>query len=98
MHFHHILGYSNSLNAGLNPICRLLALLAHHILHVSGVRVTNTVLDTHSTVNAIYREQKIFRPTKKLCCLNPKFLHAVVPHSKVSHLPTDALFITLGKV
>jgi hypothetical protein len=30
----------NSLNAKLNPICHVLALLeAHHILHVSGVRV-----------------------------------------------------------
>jgi len=31
----------NTLNAKLNPICYLLALLgAHHILHVSRVRVT----------------------------------------------------------
>jgi len=29
----------NPLNAKLNPICHLLALLAHHILHVSRVRV-----------------------------------------------------------
>ena len=30
----------NPLNAKLNPICHLLALLgAHHILHISGVRV-----------------------------------------------------------
>ena len=30
----------NPLNAELNPICYLLALLeAHHILHVSGIRV-----------------------------------------------------------
>jgi len=30
----------NPLNAKLNPICHLLALLrAHHILHVSGIRV-----------------------------------------------------------
>jgi hypothetical protein len=30
----------NSLNAELNPVCHLLALLgAHHILHVSRVRV-----------------------------------------------------------
>jgi len=29
----------NPLNAELNPICHLLALLAHHILHVSGLRV-----------------------------------------------------------
>jgi hypothetical protein len=26
-------------NAELNPICQLLALLAHHILHVSRIRV-----------------------------------------------------------
>jgi len=32
--------YINPLNAELNPICHLLALLgAHHILHVSRVRV-----------------------------------------------------------
>ena len=31
----------NPLNAELNPICHLLALLgAHHILHVSGIRVS----------------------------------------------------------
>jgi len=30
----------NPLNAELNPICQLLALLgAHHILHISGLRV-----------------------------------------------------------
>jgi hypothetical protein len=30
----------NTLNAELNPICHLLALLgAHHILHISGLRV-----------------------------------------------------------
>ena len=29
----------NPLHAELNPICHLLALLAHHIFHVSGLRV-----------------------------------------------------------
>ena len=29
----------NSLNAELNPICYLLALLAHHFLHVSKISV-----------------------------------------------------------
>ena len=29
----------NPLNAELNPICYLLALLAHHFLHVSSIRV-----------------------------------------------------------
>jgi len=34
---HHIF---NPLNAKLNPICHLLALLgAHHIFHLSGIRV-----------------------------------------------------------
>jgi len=34
----------NPLNAKLNPICHLLALLgAHHIIHVSGVRVNGQV-------------------------------------------------------
>jgi len=27
----------NSLNAELNPICHLMALLAHHILHISRI-------------------------------------------------------------
>ena len=37
--------FINPLNAGLNPICHLLALLgAHHILHVSRIRVNYKVL------------------------------------------------------
>jgi hypothetical protein len=33
-------GFFNPLNTQLNPICHLLALLgAHHIFHVSGIRV-----------------------------------------------------------
>jgi hypothetical protein len=36
----------NPLNAELNPICHLLALLgAHHIFHVSGLKVNSAVLD-----------------------------------------------------
>jgi hypothetical protein len=36
--------YIKPLNAKLNPICYLLALLgAHHILHVSRVRVNKTI-------------------------------------------------------
>jgi hypothetical protein len=37
------IGYINPLNAELNPICHLLALLgAHHILHISRIRVKKT--------------------------------------------------------
>ena len=34
----------NTLNAELNPICCLLALLAHHFLHVSRIRVKSLTL------------------------------------------------------
>ena len=34
----------NPLNAELNPICCLLALLAHHFLHVSRIRVKSLTL------------------------------------------------------
>jgi len=34
----------NPLNAELNPICYLLALLAHHFLHVSRIRVISLTL------------------------------------------------------
>jgi len=34
----------NPLNSELNPICYLLALLAHHFLHVSRIRVQSLIL------------------------------------------------------
>jgi len=38
----------NPLNAELNPICHLLALLgAHHILHISTIRVNMEVVWLH---------------------------------------------------
>jgi len=38
----------NPLNAELNPICHLLALLgAHHILHVSRIRVNHVDAQLH---------------------------------------------------
>jgi len=38
-------GVSNPLNAELNPICHLLALLGdHHILHISRIRVNRLSL------------------------------------------------------
>jgi len=36
--------YFNPLNAELNPICYFLALLAHHFLHVSRIRVKSLTL------------------------------------------------------
>jgi hypothetical protein len=35
----------NPLNAKLNPICHLLALRAHHILHAGRIRVNVVAMD-----------------------------------------------------
>ena len=40
----YVLRPFNPLNAKLNPICYLLALLAHHFLHVSRIRVKSLTL------------------------------------------------------
>ena len=37
-------GHFNPLNSELNPICYLLALLAHHFLHVSRIRVKSLTI------------------------------------------------------
>ena len=53
-HFHL---YLNSLNAELNPICYLLALLgAHHFLHVSRIRVKSLTLRLLMSYIYIYME------------------------------------------
>ena len=39
-----LLSSFNPLNPELNPICYLLALLAHHFLHVSRIRVKSLAL------------------------------------------------------
>jgi len=42
--------FINLLNAELNPICHLLALLgAHHILHVSRIRLNATYFDSRAS-------------------------------------------------
>ena len=40
----YVIKLLNPLNAELNPICYLLALLAHHFLHVSRIRVKSLTL------------------------------------------------------
>ena len=44
--FYSPIGYDdiNPLNPELNPICYLLALLAHHFLHVSRIRVKSLTI------------------------------------------------------
>ena len=44
VHTQHLPNQINPLNPELNPICYLLALLAHHFLHVSRIRVKSLTL------------------------------------------------------
>jgi len=60
----------NSLNTELNPICYLLALLgAHHIFHVSGLRVN---MHPIKTVLSIWK-------SKDFLSYSRNFLHFVAP-------------------
>jgi len=59
-------GTFNPLNAKLNPICHLLALLgAHHILHVSRIRVK--LLSIVGQVLYL-RRQTIEHPNPRIIC------------------------------
>ena len=54
--FPGILTILTYLNAELNPICHLLALLAHHFLHVSRLRVKSLTLRLLMSYIYIYME------------------------------------------
>jgi len=57
----------NPLNAELNPICYLLALLgAHHILHVSRVRVNKDCVRVMET-NLMHYYPQFFRQSTSTC-------------------------------
>ena len=51
-------GGLNPLNAELNPICYLLALLAHHFLHVNRIRVKSLTLKLLMSYIYIYIERE----------------------------------------
>ena len=62
-----------SLNAELNPICHLLALLeAHHILHISRVRVKHINGDRNKLVQ-LSALQKLYQQNLKICFKIPTF-------------------------
>ena len=53
----HVLEYLNPLNAELNSICHLLALLgAHHIFHVSGLRVNVEPIISYFNIRLVLSE------------------------------------------
>ena len=52
-----VIFHLNPLNPELNPICYLLALLAHHFLHVSRIRVKSSTL--RLLMSYIYMERLI---------------------------------------
>jgi hypothetical protein len=58
----NIIRVFNSLNAELNPICHLLALLgAHHILHVSRIRVKLTSMGWAGHVSRVEEKRTEYR-------------------------------------
>jgi len=76
-------GKFNPLNAELNPICHLLALLgAHHILHVSRIRVKISLMESlfHKTqlllVN-IYQLATCSKFARKISALNYTNSHSI---------------------
>jgi len=65
-----LLAIFNPSNAKLNPICHLLALLgAHHILHVSRVRVKE------DDVNVSLQSADTSHPTNTLFIANGNFIN-----------------------
>jgi hypothetical protein len=53
--------FINPLNAELNPICHLLALLgARHILHVSRIRVNSELCCLHTFIYSLRNEEPMF--------------------------------------
>jgi hypothetical protein len=51
--------FFNPLNTKLNPICHLLALLAHHILHVSRIRgkLARTVTESSEMLKLAFKRK-----------------------------------------
>jgi len=54
------MGDINPLNAELNPTCNLLTLLAHHILHVSRIRVKFMCIMFKNSVPTSRRAQRLY--------------------------------------
>ena len=79
---HFLKIHLNPLNAELNPICHLLALLGpHHIFHVSGLRV-NIILPSMSRLSKWYLSLR--SPYQNPVCTSP-------PHS--CYMPTYLILL-----
>jgi len=79
----------NPLNAKLNPICHLLALLgAHHILHISRVRVNTLVFyhyhlctfRAHSCLSRVDHERKIRSRRQRTDIGKYSFMNRTIQH------------------
>jgi hypothetical protein len=67
----------NPLNIKLNPICHMLALLgAHHILHVSRIRVNVTNLNKYNENVTNAMMYGIMLPVEGLCTYNTQFFYS----------------------
>ena len=74
----------NPLDAELNPICYLLALLAHHFLHVSRIRVKSLTL--RLLMSYIYIYIYIYIYMERLFLM---FLDHTQRRAKVGRTPLD---------
>jgi hypothetical protein len=60
-----IFNWTKPLKAKLNPVCYLPALLAHHILHVSRIRVKDAVMASCALHNFLQRiSRDIYTPSE----------------------------------
>ena len=73
----------NPLNAELNPICYLLALLTHHFLHVSRIRVNAQLQERMSVKNGLLKSEIYFRIVNypHCQCVNVEMPSQCSPHS-----------------
>ena len=68
----------NPLKAELNPICHLLALLeAHHIFHVSGLRVKSSIIFANTVANLV----------NDMACVKTAILFVTLPNILQNFLP-----------
>jgi hypothetical protein len=86
------MSHFNPLNTELNPICHFLALLgAHHILHVSRIRVKITEAN-HAHVHRFKTWKENFRPISliQICSL----ISNANDTNALPIMPTSGVYVT----
>jgi len=80
----------NPLNAELNPICYLLALLgAHHFLHVSRIRVKHIIKTKEKNINLKLLNKQIFSSYSYFLFLRCRYSRISVPQIMILTMVCD---------